>query len=254
MKTRDDVKRDLTETLFAMPGVLGAWEGGSAATGYLDAYSDLDLEVVCEDDQVEAVMAAVRQTLSANYGILREYRLPEPTWHGFSQCFYEIGDVPPLYYIDFCAIKRSIPDKFMESDRHGHAVVWFEKEPILDEKPTPEADVRARGEKFYHNATLTDFLMILETKKGIARNNFAEAFGPYYAFLNRNLGVMLNLKYRPVKVDFGLRYGYRDYAAADFALVEAALKVASVAEMALLFERLVSRYEFLKTELATVWS
>ena len=96
--------------------------------------------------------------------------------------------------------------------------------------------------------------MILETRKGIARNNFAEAFGPYYSFLNRNLGVLFNLKYRPVKVDFGLRYGYRDYDADDFALVETALKVASVAEMAEVFDRLIARYEFLKTELADIWS
>ncbi len=29
------------------------WEGGSAATGYLVQYSDLDLGIICEDDEVE---------------------------------------------------------------------------------------------------------------------------------------------------------------------------------------------------------
>jgi len=128
MKTREQVAEEIKSLLIKDKKVIAAWEGGSAATGFMDKYSDLDLAVVCEDDAVEAVYAKLEKLIEKNYGIERKYRVPEPAWHGFSQCFYKVGNVPELYYLDIAVIKRSIPDKFTEKDRHGDSVVWFEKE------------------------------------------------------------------------------------------------------------------------------
>ncbi|MDP3130545.1 MAG: hypothetical protein Q8N15_04315, partial [Bacillota bacterium] len=240
--SREDVRAILEKTLLDMPSVIAAVEGGSAATGYLDRYSDLDLEVVCEDDAVETVIDRITETLAERFGILRMFRVPEPAWHGFSQVFYQVDRVPPLYYIDFAVIKRSIPDKFTETDRHGHAVVWFDKAAVIAETTTSPEQILARGRRLYMTATSTDFLMILEARKGIARDDFAEAFTSYYRFLANHLAILLNLKHRPVKADFGLRYARRDYPKEDSALVETALKVATVAELAASLERLVSRF------------
>ncbi len=107
-------------------------KGGSAATGFEDEFSDLDLAIVCKDHAVEAIFSLLESWLKVNYSITRKFRVPEPSWHGFSQCFYQIENVPPLFYLDIAVIKKSLPDKFTESDRHGNAVVWFEKEKILD--------------------------------------------------------------------------------------------------------------------------
>ncbi len=254
MFSRDDVRAILEKMLFEMPSVIAAVEGGSAATGYLDRYSDLDLEVVCEDDAVEGIIAKMTETLEQRFGILRMFRVPEPAWHGFSQVFYQVDKVPPLYYIDFAVIKRSIPDKFTETDRHGHAVVWFEREPVLVETVYSPADILARGKRLFKQATSTDFLMVLETRKNLARGNFTEAFPTFYRFLVAHLGVLLNLKHRPAKADFGLRYSYRDYPEADHALVQAAMQASNLAELSATFDLLVSRFEALKAELAAEWS
>lgn len=254
MASRHDVRMLLEATLRGMPEVISAFEGGSAATGFLDEWSDLDLEAVCEDDAVEKVMATVRAALDRSFGILREYRIPEPAWHGFSQSFWLLRGTPPLYYVDFAVIRRSQPDKMTETDRHGHRVVWFERESVIAETVSSAADILARGKKLFANATAMDFLMILEARKGVARDDFAEAFSPYYRFLGGGLAVLLNLKHRPAKADFGLRYSRRDYPEADRALVEAALKVSSVAELSASLDRLVSRFEALKAELSAKWS
>lgn len=249
MKTRKEFCNEIREMIFANKEIIAAWEGGSAATGFLDEYSDLDLVIVCNDQAVETIFAEFEEYLVGHYGIERKFRVPEPAWHGFSQCFYQISNVPNLFYLDIAVIKKSLPDKFTESDRHGNAEIWFEKEPIIDSTPTPPEEVRKKAERYYKIATQVDFLTILEIKKAIARKNFTEAFTSYYQFIARNLGIMLNLKYRPCKVDFGLRYGYRDYDKNDHDLIESSFKVNSIDELAHKFRIIEKRYHTLKDEL-----
>ena len=249
MKTPEQVANGLREFLEQDSDIIAVWEGGSAATGYLDEYSDLDLAIVCNDDSVENIIELVDEYLENNYGIERRFRLPEPTWHGFSQCYYQIRNVPELYYLDISFMKKSLPDKFTESDRHGNAVIWFEKEKVIDSTPTPQDKVLARAKQFYRIATQADFITIIEINKAIARKRYSEAFPFYYQFIARNLGIMLNLKYRPCKVDFGLRYSYRDYEKADAELIEDLFKIESLEELNSKFRIALNRYEQLKEEL-----
>ncbi len=58
----------------------------------------------------------------------------------------------------------------------------------------------------------------------------------------RNLGIMLNLKHRPCKVDFGLLYGYRDYSNEDYQMVEGLLKVNNLEELSQKYFIAKSRY------------
>ncbi|MFA5006593.1 MAG: hypothetical protein WC509_03890 [Candidatus Izemoplasmatales bacterium] len=249
-----ELRKFLEPRLRACPGVLAAHEGGSAATGFSDRYSDLDLEVVCEDDAVETVIALVRAALDERYGIEREYRVPEPAWHGFSQAFYKLKGLAPFVYVDLAVIKVSIPDKFEETDRHGRAVVWFEKESVLSERISSAEAIDARGRRLFRQATATDFLMLLEARKNIARGRFVEAFPNFFRYLVAHVGVLLNLKHRPAKADFGVRYAYRDYPEADRLLVEDAMKVSSLAELSAMLDRLEARFEELKAELSGRWS
>ncbi len=122
MNTPEQITCELKSFLAARDEVIAAWEGGSAATGYMDPYSDLDLAVVCRDDSVEAVISLLDEFLTERYGILKRLRMPEPAWHGFSQIFYLLSDTPEFYYLDVAFIRRSVPDKFTARDRHGEAV------------------------------------------------------------------------------------------------------------------------------------
>jgi len=107
--------------------ILAAWEGGSAATGYLDEYSDLDLALITTDDTVENIFNLTEQFLENNYGISNKFRMPEPNWHGHSQCFYKLKQAPEFFYVDMLIEKESAENRFTETDRHGNSVIWFDK-------------------------------------------------------------------------------------------------------------------------------
>ncbi len=254
MLTKQQIREDLHQLVYEIPQAIAAWEGGSAATGFVDDYSDMDLIIVCEDESVELIFEKLENYFESRCGIERKHRVPEPAWHGFSQCFYKIGNVPELFYMDIGVIKKSIPDKLTESDRHGFAAIWFEKEPTIDSTPCPQEKRDARCKQFYATAVQTDFLMCLEIKKNLSRQRYSEAFPFYYQFVSRQLGIMLNLKYRPEKVDFGLRYASRDYAIEDATLIEQLLQCDSLPVLSSNFESALSRYESLKAELAPLWA
>ncbi len=254
MKTREEIKEGLKSLLEKDKKIIAAWEGGSAATGFEDEYSDLDLAVVCGDDAVEEVFSLIEKHLEAVYGIERKYRMPEPAWHGFSQCFYKTGNVPEFFYFDIAVIKNSIPDKFTERDRHGDSIVWFEKEKTIDPAPTPEEKVKEKGRKYYRFIADSDFLMEIELKKALARKNFTESFQSYYRLINGGLGVLLNLKYRPCKVDFGLRYAYRDFPKKEVELLTYSYKVNSVGDIETKAQNVLKRIVELKNELKNEWN
>jgi hypothetical protein len=253
MFDRKYVSDDLLRLFQTIPAIRAVWEGGSAATGFLDEFSDLDLSIVCHDDAVESIFQTLENHLQKIYGIQRKLRIPEPAWHGFSQCFYQIEHVPALFYLDIAIIKLSLPDKFTEPDRHGNAVIWYDLDQCYQPRPsTPEA-IEKRCKTAFRNATATDFLMKFEVKKALARHLFSEAFPAYYNYLMRNLVPLLNLKHRPAKVDFGVRYSYRDYPEADAHLVENALKACSLDVLTGMFHAIEQRFLELQEELAPRW-
>src|SRR5262245_51710094 len=70
--------------------VRAAWLGGSDASGRADALSDVDLVLLVEDDAVERAFAATEEALREIASVARSLRLPEPTWHGHAQAFYQL--------------------------------------------------------------------------------------------------------------------------------------------------------------------
>lgn len=252
MFDRNEVSRLIREWTEKDDRVRAIWEGGSAATGHLDEWSDLDLSIVVTENAVEEVFSYLDLQFAHTFGIRRKYRVPEPAWHGFSQCFYQIDRVPPLFYLDIALIKTSLPDKFIQPDRHGNAVVWFDKDGWYQPVPSTTEEMVKRCKTAYKNATTADFVTAIEVRKQLARERFSEAFPMYYAYLARHLAPLLNLKHRPAKVDFGLRYAYRDYPEEDAKLVENALRACSIDVLSSMFDRLERRFAELSAELS-VW-
>jgi len=249
MKTREIICKELNKFLFEQNGVLAVWEGGSVATGFADNYSDLDLVIVVNDEFVEETFKCIDDFIDKTYQILRKYRVPEPTWHGFSQTFYQANDVPDLFYFDISVVKKSTEDKFLENSRHGFAKVWFEKEKFVKPVESKQSEIDQRVKKYFEIATASDFITIIEIKKKIKRRLFSEAFPFYFNFIARNLGILLNIVHRPHKVDFGLRYIYRDYPQSDHKLIEEALQVNNIEELEVKFTNLLVRYEELKSQI-----
>lgn len=245
-----ELKDTLKAILEARDDVVAAWEGGSAATGFLDDHSDLDLLVVLKQGaETEPVFKAMAELFESGWGILNSFRMPEPAWHGLSQCFYRLDKLPPLFYCDIAVTGEENPNKLTEPERHGHAVIWFDKGGIYTSDPMPAEELNKLRDRMFAVATGTWWLMLLELKKALARDNWLSALGNYNALLQRHVVSLMNLKYRPWKADFGSRYAERDYPpqAADELIW--LTQVASLQDIRERLPRLEALYEELVGEL-----
>jgi hypothetical protein len=72
-----------------------AFEGGSAATGRLDAYSDIDLCVVADAALNDALFAALEEALQAIGAFSHVWNVADAPWPGFAQKFYFLDGSPP---------------------------------------------------------------------------------------------------------------------------------------------------------------
>lgn len=248
-----ELKEALRAMLEARQDVVAAWEGGSAATGFLDEHSDLDLLIVLkEGSPADPVFEAMAELFDSRWGILTSFRMPEPAWHGLSQCFYLLDKLPSLFYCDIAVTGQETPHKLTEPERHGHAVIWFDPHAIYHADPMPEAELNKLKDRVFAMATGTWWLMLMELKKSLARDNWLSALSNYNALLGRHVVGLMNLKYRPWKADFGSRYAERDYPpeAADELIW--LTRVATLEDIRERLPRLEELYLSLKQELSPV--
>jgi len=245
-----NLKKNLEQLLKERPEVIATWEGGSIATGYFDQFSDLDLSIVIQTEDVEPIFSLLDNHFAQQYGILEQFRMPEPCWHGMSQCFYLINKMPPLFYCDIAVVKSENPHKFTEPDRHGNAVIWFDKRGIYSAATTPKEELETLAKRMYHVATDTAWLGIIELKKALARKNWIAAHMNYTIFINRHLVPLMNLKYRPCKADFGIRYCDRDYPPEKAALIAKLLQTKSCQDIEAHLLTALPLFQALKAELA----
>lgn len=245
MVTKEKIKNVCEPFLKNNPQVISVWEGGSQATGFNDAYSDLDLVICVEDDAVESVMKATLDLLSSRFDIDQYARMPEPAWHGFSQMFISFQNAENFLYLDCVVMKASTPDKFLDLDRHGQRHVWFEKRPISSQDRY-HGTLDDAFHALYEKTTLIDFVMILEVQKNMARNRFSEAFNMAYGFVRGPYALLVNHAYRKPQFDFGLRYAYRAYPKEVFERIDQLLKATDCETLNTHFKAIESDYQIRK--------
>lgn len=242
------IVKELKELYKNNDNILAAWEGGSAATGYLDEYSDLDLALITTDEMVEEIFELTEKFLKDNYGISHKFRMPEPNWHGHSQCFYKLTKSPEFFYVDFLIEKESAKNRFTESDRHGKSIIWFDKNNLIDPTPTPEEEIEEKCKKHYNlMSTLLPF-MEMDIAKQIKRGNAIDAISIYNGLLNR-MASLLNIKYRSHKFDFGLRYYYRDLPQNEVTFIEEITFVKDLNDLEAKLPKAIKKYKELIEEL-----
>ena len=248
MYTREDLIKQLKPYLLNNPDITTIWEGGSAATNTVDAYSDLDLMIVTEKANIESLFIAIESFLNKHFGIDEKFRVPEPAWHGFSQCFYHLETTEPWVYIDLCILPTTIKDRFTAIDRHGEITAWKDTIQFIENIPTPQKDIKQKAKRFYQNATSGEFVLRLEIDKAVRRENYIDAYNFMYAYLMRHLIPLMNIEHRIEKVDFGMRYAKRDYSASDYTVIQSFFKASSINELEKVFKLILSRFESLKTK------
>lgn len=215
MTFREDFCAKLKNYLIEDENIFTAWVGGSAATGFLDEFSDLDLCIICADEYVDAAFEKLITYIKQNYGLGFNKRLPEPCWHGHSQGFYKPLNAPEYFYIDVLVEKQNTKsNRLMEENRHGKADIWFDKLNMFNPEPMPKQEIDKKIEGFLAMVNIYNELFELELNKAIARKQKIEAHDLYNRLLARYAG-LLGIKHRPAKQDFGLRYIGRDYAEED---------------------------------------
>ncbi|KAB8335223.1 nucleotidyltransferase domain-containing protein [Scytonema tolypothrichoides VB-61278] len=212
--------------------VLAFWQGGSAAHGYTDEWSDIDIEVIVEDNYVQQTFDIVEAALQTISEISFQYRVPSPTWHGHSQCFYQLVGVSPFLAIDFAVMKRSSPNDFLEMERHGQAVIAFDKANLI--VPTHlnhQEHFSKMKARFEQLKTMFYFLQIF-VKKEINRGHLAQAIVNYQSYTLRNLVELMGMIYRPYRYDFTMKYFNRDFPPEIVARLEPLFCITDLADLA----------------------
>ena len=209
---RDAIVRTLIERLEPLGFVDAMWEGGAAAHGRVDEWSDLDLQVVCDDDKVEETFKAAREALEVVSPIELAFRMPEPAWHGHSQVFWKLEKASPFHLIDLCVMKRSSEDKFLEPEMHGSPEVHFDKtgvaRPASFDAVAHREALRRRLETLRTVFGLFGRVMV---EKELRRGNGIEAVSYYHGTTLRPLIEVLRMRYAPAQHRFHTRYVYYDF-------------------------------------------
>jgi len=203
----------LRESLEPLPGVLALWEGGSAAWGRLDEWSDLDVLVLAEDDFVGETFDALEEALRSAGPISLRYVLPQPTWHGHDQRFYRLRDAGPFLMLDVVVLRRSAPERFLERERHGEPVVYFDKTGDISGRSIDRTTIRERIETRLEQLRVTFPLFQPLVRKELLRGNDLDALAFYQSQTLAPLLTLLRIRHCPARFDFGLRYVDRDLPA-----------------------------------------
>ena len=202
-------RREIVEALIArllpLSGVRACFEGGSAATGRIDDFSDIDLVIVAPLTAAEAAFDAVESGLSARTRISHVWRVEPPPFPDTAQRFYFLADAPRFFAVDCVVATESGVQAFLERERHGDPLVYFDRGLKMRARPADQealADRRARRRTQLQGAVPVYGMLV---EKELARGRPLEAFGFYQALLRALLEV-LGMEHRPDRFDFGWRY------------------------------------------------
>ena len=229
--SRDQILRTLVEKLHSLPEMVALWEGGSAAFDRVYQWSDIDLMAVVEDDYVPQVFTAAEQVLTALSPIDLIYEVPQPAWHGHHQKFYRLSKAGEYVLIDLAVMKASSSNRFLESELHGEAKVYFDRQGIVIPPPLDWEDLRSKIEARLEQLPVTFDMFQSLVKKEIYRNHPIDAHAFYQSMTIRPLVELLRIKHTPARYQFGPRYLYYDLPQAAAQRLETLLYPRDLADL-----------------------
>lgn len=209
--TRKDVLEAMKESLEPLDCVYAFWEGGAAGFDRADEWSDIDAQAIVADDRVEEAFKAVDRAVKKLGGASAKFRLPEPTWHGHSQCFYKLKNASPFLLIDFAVMKEHTEaDTFDAWATHGKPIVIFDKRGLIREKKIDVAEhAGAMIKRLETLKTLFEIFHVMPLKE-TNRGNHIEALFFYLGQTYRPLVEVLRMKHCPQRYTYATRYVYYD--------------------------------------------
>lgn len=216
--TRSVLLATLRQIVEALPSVLAAWEGGSAAFSYCDEWSDIDAVLVVDDEAIAAVFSAVESGLAHLSPMDLAYEVPGT--QGYQQRFYRLKGCSEFLVVDLVLLKRSDPLLFREVELHGHGQTWLDRAGLLGERHLDLVRDRAQAHARLP-ALRAAFAMFqhIPTKERL-RGRAVEALQFYHRLTLLPLVEALRLLHCPARRGFGLRYLARDLPPAVCARIE----------------------------------
>lgn len=195
----------LIARLLALPAVRACFEGGSAATGRLDDFSDVDLVIVAALAAAPAAFEAVESGLSTLTEITHVWQVDPPLFPDTAQRFYFLAGAPPYFAVDCVVVAEQAVPRLLERERHGEPLVYFDRTGTIKARPLDRPALAARRAKRRQQlrGAVPVFAMLVE--KELARGRSLEALGFYQALL-RALLETLGMEHRPDRFDFEWRY------------------------------------------------
>ncbi len=204
--TRDRVIQALVDVLEPLDYTQALWEGGAAAFGRIDEWSDVDLYLVVDEERVGEAFLAVENALKSLSPIEQKYEVLHPPSLHLSQAFYKLEDASEYLLIDLAILTPNSPDKFLEPEIHGNAIFYFNKTDQV--KPPPlnrEALARKLQERFGRlRARFAMFNSFVQ--KEINRGSYLEALDFYRVYTLGTLVEALRIRHNPFHHNFRMHY------------------------------------------------
>lgn len=215
---RESVAAAIVAMLRDDPAIAAIGEGGAAARGRADEYSDLDLMIVAPVAGAEAIFVFVEAALRTIAPITHTWRVEPPGFPDMAQRFYFLADAPRHFAVDCSVITPAGIVAFLERERHGEAIVWFDRDATLTSRPIDgESLARKRAHRLAQLRGAVPVYSMLVGKE-LDRGHALEAFG-FHQVLLRAMIELLGMQHRPDRFDFGWRYVERELPPSAQALI-----------------------------------
>ncbi|MCP4547629.1 MAG: hypothetical protein GY835_14310 [bacterium] len=194
--------------------VRAAWLGGSDGSNRTDEWSDVDIQIIVEDDEVQGCFDLVHRTLEELSPFEHQFRFPMPTPHGHEQEFILLRDASPMAMIDMVIMKKSEnEDHFLARELHGEPLVLFDRDGLAQSVSLDHAPQVAKLEKRLPMLRTLFYIYQPMVTKAVNRRHHLDAMSTY---IKGSLGLLvelLRMRYCPERFDFGPRYLDRDLPA-----------------------------------------
>jgi predicted nucleotidyltransferase len=224
---RENILNAISADLERSPQALALWEGGAAANGTQDQYSDIDLLIV-GSDSIDVLFDVIEATLNRVSRVTHRMIEPKTFWPGCYQRIYFLENAPKHFFVDVAVILQNSKEtlsEFLEIERHGTPAVHFDKRGLV--KPGHTCPIQWKEKQKKRLAEIEEAFPIykIEVLKEFDRNHPIDAFAFYFAGMIRPLVEIMGMLHRPFRFDFGLRYLHRTFPEQDQRTIENLLYV-----------------------------
>jgi len=210
---RERIFAAVLPSLEADERVRACWEGGSVAMGRADEFSDIDLYVVAEPAQHQAVLDEFERALANAAPIAHTWKVDPPAFPGVAQRIYLLRDAPRFFAVDCAVLTVAATEQFLERERHGEPRVLFDRDGTISAPPLDRARHAARMQARLAQIRASWPVYRTNVEKELARGHALDAIGFYFGGLLRPLVELIGMRYRPERFDYGWRYLHLDLPA-----------------------------------------